>query len=176
MFRLLGTSMASNKSIHAIPVLVAIVISTMTIASSALLTNNNGAWALSSSSSNNIATNTNTNIQSWTDPEQNLKIQFTYQPQKPVIDQHTELKFAVQNLKTGQYFKNLVANVLVTDNASGQYRNYKFDNIVVPNGQFSVHYLFPDVGLYEVITRISAKDIAALAQFKVVVPMQPIPP
>ena len=95
------------------------------------------------------------------DPEQNLKIQFTYQPQKPVIDQPTELKFTVQNLNTGQYLKNLVANVLVTDNASGQYRNYKFDNIVVPNGQFSVHYLFPDVGLYEVITRISAKDIAA---------------
>jgi len=135
------------------------------------------AWALSSfSSSNIIATNTNTNIQSWTDPEQNLKIQFTYQPQKPVIDQPSELKFTVQNLNTGQYLKNLVANVLVTDNASGQYRNYKFDNIVVPNGQFSVHYLFPDVGLYEVITRINAKDIAALAPFKVVVPMQPIPP
>jgi hypothetical protein len=165
----------NNKSTKAIPVLVAIVITTMTIASSVLLTNNNDAWALSSfSSSNNIATNTN--IQSWTDPEQNLKIEFAYQPQKPVIDQPTELKFTVQNLNTGQYFKNLVANVLVTDNASGQYRNYKFDNIVVPNGQFSVHYLFPDVGLYEVITRINAKDIAALAPFKVVVPMQPIPP
>ena len=72
--------------------------------------------------------------------------------------------------------KNLVVNVLVTDNASGQYRNYKFDNIVVPNGRFSVHYLFHDVGLYEVVTRISAKDIVALAPFKVVVPMQPIPP
>jgi hypothetical protein len=166
----------NNKSAKAISVLDAIAITTMTIASSALLTNNNNAWALSSFSSNNIATNTNTNIQSWTDPEQNLKIQFTYQPQKPVIDQPTELKFTVQNLNTGQYLKNLVANVLVTDNASGQYRNYKFDNIVVPNGQFSVHYLFPDVGLYEVITRISAKDIAALAPFKVVVPMQPIPP
>jgi hypothetical protein len=169
--------MASNKSTKAIPVLIAIVLTTMTTASSALLTNNNRAWALSSSSpSNNIATNTNTKIQSWTDPEQNLKIQFTYQPQKPVIDQPTELKFTVQNLNTGQYLRNLVANVLVTDNASGQYRNYKVDNIVVPNGQFSVHYLFPDVGLYEVITRISAKDIAALAPFKIVVPMQPIPP
>jgi len=163
--------MASNKSTKAIAVLVAIIITMMTTASLALLTNNNGAWAISSSSSN-ITTNT----QSWTDPEQNLKIQFTYQPQKPVIDQPTELKFTVQNLNTGQYLKNLVANVLVTDNASGQYRNYKFDNIVVANGQFSVHYLFPDVGLYEVVTRISAKDIAALAPFKVVVPMQPIPP
>jgi hypothetical protein len=72
--------------------------------------------------------------------------------------------------------KNFVANVLVTDNASGQYRNYKFDNIVVHNGQFSVHYSFPDIGLYEVITRISAKCIAALAPFKVVVPTQPVPP
>jgi hypothetical protein len=123
--------MTSNKSIKAIPVLAAIVTSTMTTASSSLLTNNNnGAWALSSSSSNNIATNTNTNIQSWTDPEQNLKIQFTYQPQKPVIDQPTELKFTVQSLNTGQYLKNVVANVLATDNASGQYRNYKFDKIL----------------------------------------------
>jgi hypothetical protein len=48
--------------------------------------------------------------------------------------------------------------------------------MVVLNGHFSVHYFFPDVGLYEVITRISAKDIAALVPFKVVVPMQPIPP
>ena len=167
--------MANNKSSGATPVVVAIVIMTMTIASSALFTNNNCAWALSSfSSSNNLAINTN--IQSWTDQEQNLKIQFTYQPQKPVIDQPTELKFTVQNLNMGQYLKNLVANVLVTDNASGQYRNYKFDNIVVPNGQFSVHYLFPDVGLYEVIIRISAKDVVALAPFKVGVPMQPIPP
>jgi hypothetical protein len=167
--------MASNKSTKAIPAPGIIFIMTITTTSLALLTNNNSAWALSSSSSNNIAIDTN--IQSWTDPEQNLKIQFTYQPQKPIIDQPTELKFTVQNLNTGQYLRNLVANVLVTDNASGgQYRNYKFDNIVVPNGQFSVHYLFPDVGLFEVITRISAKDIAALAPFKVVVPMQPIPP
>jgi len=109
----------NNKSAEAISVVVVIAITTMTIASSALLTNNNGAWALSSfSSSNKIATNTNTNIQSWTDPEQNLKIQFTYKPQKPVIDQPTELKFTVQNLNTGQYLKNLVANVLVTDNAT----------------------------------------------------------
>jgi hypothetical protein len=33
------------------------------------------------------------------------------------------------------------------------------------SGQFSVHYLFPDVGLYEVVTRISAKDTAAIAYF-----------
>ena len=68
-------------------------------------------------------------------------------------------------------FHQLVHDVLFLICQPQQYRNYKFDNIVVPNGQFSVHYLFPDVGLFEVITRV-----AALAPFKVVVPMQPIPP
>jgi hypothetical protein len=72
--------------------------------------------------------------------------------------------------------KNSIVNVLVTDDVIGQYRNYKFDDMVIPNGQFSVHYSFPDVGLYEVITRISAKgSSAALAPFKVIVPVQPIP-
>lgn len=72
--------MVSNKSTKAIPVLVAIVITMMTTASSSLLTDNNHVWALSSSSSNNIATNTNTNIQSWTDPEQISKFNLHISP------------------------------------------------------------------------------------------------
>ena len=115
------------------------------------------------------------NTQIWTNAEQNLKIQFTYQPQKPILDQPTELKFVVQNLKTGDYLKNLVANILVTHNSSGQFSNFRFSNITVPDGQFSVKYLSPDTGIYEIITRVSAKEIAALAAFKVVVPLQPYP-
>ena len=57
------------------------------------------------------------NPQIWTNTEQNIKIQFAYQPQKPILDQPTELKFVVQNLKTGDYLKNLVANILVTHNS-----------------------------------------------------------
>jgi hypothetical protein len=116
-----------------------------------------------------------TNPQIWTNAEQNLKIQFTYQPQKPVLDQPTELKFVVQNLKTGDYLKNLVANILVTHNSSGQFSNFRFGNITVPTGQFSVKYLFQDTGIFEIIARVSGKDIAALAAFKVIVPMQPYP-
>lgn len=37
--------------------------------------------------------------------------------------------------------KDLEANVLVTDNISGQFRNFKFDNVSAPDGQFSVKYL-----------------------------------
>jgi hypothetical protein len=116
------------------------------------------------------------NTQIWTNAEQNIKIQFAYQPQKPILDQPTELKFVVQNLKTGDYLKNLVANILVTHNSSGQFSNFRFSNITVPDGQFSVKYLFPDTGIYEIITRASAKEIAALAAFKVIVPLQPYPP
>ena len=113
------------------------------------------------------------NPQLWTNVDQNIKIQFTYQPQKPILDQPTELKFVVQNVKTGDYLKNLVANILAV--SSGQFSNFRFSNITVPDGQFSVKYLFPDTGIYEIITRVSAKEIAALAAFKVVVPLQPYP-
>jgi hypothetical protein len=120
--------------------------------------------------------NVNNNPQIWTNTEQNITIQFAYQPQKPILDQPTELKFFIQNLKTGDYLKNLVANILVTHNSSGQFSNFRFSNITVPDGQFSVKYLFPDTGIYEIITRASAKEIAALAAFKVIVPLQPYPP
>jgi hypothetical protein len=65
------------------------------------------------------------NPQIWTNTEQNVKILFSYQPQKPVLDQPTELKFLIENLKTGNYLKNLVANILVTYNSSGQFANFQ---------------------------------------------------
>jgi hypothetical protein len=118
------------------------------------------------------------NPQLWTSTEQNVKIVFSYQPQKPILDQPTELNFLVQNLKTGDHLTNLIANVLVTYNSSGEfggYENTKFSDIKVVNGQFSLKYLFEDTGLFEIITRISGNGVAALAPFKVIVPIQPYP-
>jgi hypothetical protein len=122
-----------------------------------------------------ITVNAN-NTQIWTNAEQNAQIQFAYQPQRPILDQPTELKFFVQNLKTGQYLKNLVANILVTHNSSGQFSNFRFSNITVPEGQFSLNYRFQDTGIFEIITRVSGKEIEALAAFRVIVPLQPYPP
>jgi len=118
------------------------------------------------------------NPQIWTNAEQNMKIVFSYQPQKPILDKPTGLNFVIENLKTGSYLKNLIANILVTYNSSGEfggYENTKFSNIKVLNGQFSVKYLFEDTGLFEIITRISGNGVAALAPFKVIVPIQPYP-
>jgi hypothetical protein len=82
-------------------------------------------------------------LQVWTDVEQNIKVQFTYQSQNPVLDQPNQLKFIVQNLKTGG---------LVTHNSSGQFINFRFANITV------------------LLTMISAPDIAVLAPFRLIVP------
>ena len=111
--------------------------------------------------------------QLWIDRENNVKVQFTYSPQTPIVDTPTQLKFSVQNLQTGANLKNLAARVIIVTNSSGQERSFKFTNISAPDGNFSVKYLFPDSGVYQVISRIYSKDASILASFKVLVPIQP---
>jgi hypothetical protein len=127
--------------------------------------------ALGQSSSSSAATNAIQ--QTWVDKLNNLKMQFGYLPKEPVIDKPTELKFTVQNLQTGKQIKNLSARVVVLNNAGGQQRSFKFTNITAPNGIFSVKYLFPDSGLYNVITKIDSNDFTSLASFNVPVPFAP---
>ena len=109
--------------------------------------------------------------QTWTDKQNNLKIQFTPEPEKPVIDTPTELKFNIQNLQTGVQLKNLLARVVVTD---GQ-RIFKYTNITMPNGNLSLKYFFPDTGTYQVIARIDDlknNNPSTLSSFQVFVPLQ----
>jgi hypothetical protein len=109
--------------------------------------------------------------QLWTDPENDVKIVFTYSPKNPTVDKPTELKFSVSNLLTGQHLKNLVAMVVIITSSTGQERTFKFNNIYAPNGDFSVKYLFPDSGMYQVITRINSNNPQSimLASFRVIV-------
>jgi hypothetical protein len=89
----------------------------------------------------------------------------------------TELMFIIQNLQTGSNLKNITASLVIvtySNSSSGQEKISKFTNINAPNGDFSVKYLFPDWGIYQVISRIHSKDVSALASFKVLVPVQPV--
>jgi hypothetical protein len=108
-------------------------------------------------------------VQTWVDKLNNLKIDFTYFPEKPIIDAPTELKFVVTNPQTHSHLTGLTARVVVFTNSSGQERSFKFTNITSPDGAYSVRYLFPDTGLYEVITTI--KSFATVAAFNVFVPL-----
>jgi hypothetical protein len=128
--------------------------------------------ALGQSSSSSSSSNATQQI--WIDKLNNLKIQFGYSPKEPVIDKPTELGFTVQNAQTGEQIKNLSARVVVVNNAGGQLRTFKFANITAPNGIFSVNYLFPDSGSYNIITKVDAKDFTSLASFNVSVPFAPL--
>jgi hypothetical protein len=110
-------------------------------------------------------------VQEWIDKSKNIKIQFAYSPEKPIIDTFTELKFSVQDLETGEHIKNFDARVVVTN---GQ-RLFKFENITVADGDFSVKYLFPDDGTHQVLTRINTNNSIILASFSVFVPHQSPP-
>jgi len=113
--------------------------------------------------------------QSWLDQENNVRILFSYTPVMPIIDTPTYLNFNIQNLQTGKPVTDLMARVVILTNSSGQERIFKFTNITAPEGVFSIKYLFPDVGLYQVIARITSpsNDVTSLSSFKVSVPSQP---
>ena len=110
-------------------------------------------------------------VQELIDKNKNIKIQFGYSPEKPIIDTFTELKFSVQDLDTGEHIKNFDARAVVTN---GQ-RLFKFENITVTNGDFSVKYLFPDDGTHQVLTRINTDNSILIASFSVFVPHQSPP-
>lgn len=115
----------------------------------------------------------NNNTQQWVDKNNNIMIQFNYKPVKPLIDSNTQMKFNVKNFTTGSNVKDLTARVIVVTNSSGQLRTFKFDNVASHNGTFAVNYIFPDSGLYQIITRIDSKDFPTLASFNINVPFQP---
>ena len=109
--------------------------------------------------------------QVWKDSKDNIEIQFRYRPEKPIIDMFTNLEFSATNLQSGDHIKDSIASVTVTN---GQ-RLFKFDNISVSNGDFSVDYLFPDDGTHQVLLRLDRNASIHLASFQVFVPHQSPP-
>ena len=160
------TIMSLHISVYSssISFLSLLVVATFVIIATVILYSNSPAFG---------QTNTGNGTQLWVDRENNVKVQFTYLPQTPIIDTPTQLKFNIQNSQTGTPLRNLVARVVIVTNSSGQERSFKFTNITAPSGSFSVNYLFPDTGVYQVISRIYSKDASILASFKVPVPIQP---
>jgi hypothetical protein len=134
-----------------------------------ILSLNTAVLGQTSSSSSSV-----NRTQTWTDKLNNLKVQFTYSPDNPAIDTPTELNFNVLNLQTDSHLKDLFARIVVLTNSGGQQRSFKFTNISAADGNFSVKYLFPDSGSYQVISKIDSKDSTTLASFNVFVPFQPL--
>jgi hypothetical protein len=110
--------------------------------------------------------------QEWVSQKDAVKILFTYQPERPIIDTFTKLEFSIINMTNNENLKDFDARVVVTN---GQ-RLFKFENITVQDGDFLVEYIFPDDGTHQVITRIDkGADVQVLASFNVFVPHQAPP-
>lgn len=107
-------------------------------------------------------------VQFWEDPQDNLEIEFGYIPEEPVVDRFTNLSFSITEWETGEHIKDSVAMVTIT---MGE-RLFKFQNITVPHGDFSVHYLFPEHGTHQVLLRLDRNDSIHVASFQVYVPHQ----
>ena len=144
---------------------------------------------------NNIAVNTNTNNyransdyflmsldsiayaqitntdkrQQWIDKENNAKIIFTYDPERPIIGQSTKLLYDIQDLRTGAEIKEgLEARLVITNGRD----ILKIINSNFTKGNFSINYAFPDSGSYQIISKIDSKNYSELASFNVFVPPQ----
>jgi hypothetical protein len=112
-------------------------------------------------------------LQQWVDKETGIKIQFAYKPEKPIADSPTDLSFSVQNLTTGQHIKNFRARVVIINDFQSA---FKFLNIPVINGDFSLKYSFPDSGHNQILVSINKDSFdLALASFRVSV-SAPFPP
>jgi hypothetical protein len=81
------------------------------------------------------------------------------------------LRFDIVHLQNGTKLGKLSARVVILTTASGQERSFIFPNIVSNNGSFTVTYLFPDSGSYQVLLRIDTKGFITLSSFRVFVPM-----
>ena len=124
---------------------------------------------------NSIANDDNNNQmqqQQWVDKINNIKILFS-SPVRPIVDASTQMKFEVQNLTTNENIKDIAARVTIATNSSGQLRTFKYTNISSDNGSFAISYIFPDSGIYQILTRIDSTDFSSLASFNVDVPVQP---
>ena len=103
--------------------------------------------------------------QLWIDKLNNLKIQFYHLPERPSMDDLLQLEFSIQNLQNGSHLKNLIAKVTVTNNPI-----YKFDNITIADGDFTIRCPFLDPGIHQVIIKVASKSYSlALASFNIYV-------
>ena len=112
-------------------------------------------------------------IQEWENQQDNVKIQFSYSPDKPLIYSDTDLIFSIQNLITGNHIKDLITSITISKNNK---IFFKFNDVEIQNGDLSLKLRFLEDGNYQVISRISSTDniAIALAPFNILVPLQPV--
>lgn len=105
-------------------------------------------------------------LQEILDQPDNIKVQFAYEPENIKINTLTDLKFSVLNLKTDEHIKNFLARVVVTEGSE----LFRFDNITVNDGDFSVKHSFANYGTHQVFLRVDTNSSITPVTFDVIIP------
>jgi hypothetical protein len=110
--------------------------------------------------------------ESWINRQNNIKILFSTTPAPPTKGTPSVLRFTVQNLDTGDPVTNLLARVAIFGGPSNEETTFLLTNISAPDGRFSINVIFPNIGSYQIITRLTSQshDVSSLASFTVTVP------
>ena len=111
-------------------------------------------------------------IQEWNDQQNAVKVLFSYSPEKPLLYTPTDLKFSIQDLKTGNHLEDLVMNsTIIKDDKIF----FKFNGVTIKNGDLSLKAQFPEDGNYQIISQVRSKDNVAIAltSLNIFVPLQP---
>ena len=81
-------------------------------------------------------------IQEWKNTQENVKIQFSYIPEKPLAE--TDLIFSIQDLTTGNHIKDLIAaSITITKNDKIFFR---FSDVAIHNGDLALKVRFIEDG------------------------------
>ena len=110
--------------------------------------------------------NNNIVMQEIIDQYDKIKVQFGYDPENININTLTDLKFSILNLTTEEHIKNFLARVVVI---AGQ-EVFRFDNIKVNDGDFSVKHSFANYGTHQVILRVDTNSSITSTSFDVDIP------
>jgi hypothetical protein len=111
-------------------------------------------------------------IQEWNDQQNAVKVLFSYSPEKPLLYTPTDLKFSIQDLKTGNHLEDLVMNsTIIKDDKIF----FKINGVTIKNGDLSLKAQFSEDGNYQIISQVRSKDNVAIAltSFNIFVPLQP---
>ncbi|MGZ5486277.1 MAG: hypothetical protein ACXWFB_10280, partial [Nitrososphaeraceae archaeon] len=113
-----------------------------------------------------IPNNNNIVKQEIVDQYDKIKVQFAYDQEKIKINTLTDLKFSVLNSTTEEHIKNFLARIVVTEGSEV----FRFDNIKVNDGDFSVKHSFANYGTHQVILRVDTNSSITSASFDVIIP------
>jgi hypothetical protein len=86
-----------------------------------VINNNNIFQVISLNNNNTVYAHLSSNLtQTWIDRQNSLKIQFSYLPEQPMMDDPIQLQFSIQNLQTGNHLKNLIAKLTLINTSYGE--------------------------------------------------------